>query len=57
MRTILKKEGVSLDDYADQDVVVDIFLEEGEPYLKGQKDLDTVVDIIGNRLKLYFAEK
>ena len=41
----------------DADVIKQIISEEAEPYFQGDKDLDTVVDIIGNRWMLYQAEK
>ena len=41
----------------DADVIRQIISEEAEPYFRGDKDLDTVVDIIGNRWMLYQAEK
>lgn len=37
-------------------VLEQILTEEGEAYFQGQKDLDTVADIIGNRWMLYKAE-
>lgn len=41
----------------DKDALDLIISEEAEPYFQGDKDLDTVVDIIGNRWMLYQAEK
>lgn len=40
----------------DEQTLQTIISEEGEPYFQGQKDLDTVADIIGNRWLLYQAE-
>ena len=39
------------------DVIVNIILEEIDSYLGGQKSADVVLDIIENRLGIYFAEQ
>ena len=40
----------------EDDAIADIVMEEAEPYFAGDKDLDTVVEIIQNRVQLYLDE-
>ena len=40
----------------EDEAIADIVMEEAEPYFGGNKDLDTVIEIIQNRVQLYLYE-
>lgn len=40
----------------EDEAIADIVMEEAEPYFAGNKDLDTVIEIIQNRVQLYLDE-
>ena len=44
-------------DTTEQKLIINIIMEEAQPYFLGQKDLDTVCDIMQSRVSILLSER